>query len=98
MNKNELIDVIARAASISKTEANRALDAFIETVTSTLREGGNVVLAGFGSFITSKRSARTGRNPQTGQTMQIPEAVVARFKPGKNLKAAVSTATLDSVV
>ncbi len=90
MNKNELIEVIASSADISKNAATRALDAFIDTVTSSLKDGQDVVLVGFGSFTTSQRAARTGRNPQTGETMQIPAATVARFKAGKKLKEAVN--------
>ncbi|WP_230578126.1 HU family DNA-binding protein [Coxiella burnetii] len=87
MNKNELIEVIAQSADISKNAAGRALDAFVDSVTKSLQEGEDVVLVGFGSFTTSQRAARTGRNPQTGDTMQIPAATVARFKAGKKLTA-----------
>lgn len=90
MNKNELIDAMASSADISKNAAARALDAFVNSVTASLRDGSDVVLVGFGSFTTSHRAARTGRNPQTGQTMQIPAATVARFKAGKKLKEAVN--------
>ncbi|WP_423063652.1 HU family DNA-binding protein [Candidiatus Paracoxiella cheracis] len=90
MNKNELIEAMASAADISKNAAARALDAFVDSVTSSLSNGDDVVLVGFGSFTTSQRAARTGRNPQTGQTMQIPAATVARFKAGKKLKEAVN--------
>ncbi|AAO90961.1 HU family DNA-binding protein [Coxiella burnetii] len=90
MNKNELIEVIAQSADISKNAAGRALDAFVDSVTKSLQEGEDVVLVGFGSFTTSQRAARTGRNPQTGDTMQIPAATVARFKAGKKLKDAVN--------
>lgn len=90
MNKNELIDAMASSADISKNAAARALDAFVNSVTTSLRDGSDVVLVGFGSFTTSHRAARTGRNPQTGQTMQIPAATVARFKAGKKLKEAVN--------
>ncbi|APQ67102.1 HU family DNA-binding protein [Coxiella burnetii] len=90
MNKNELIEVIAQSADISKNAAGRALDAFVDSVTKSLQEGEDVVLVGFGSFTTSQRAARTGRNPQTGDTMQIPAATVARFKAGKKLKDALN--------
>lgn len=90
MNKNDLIETMAASADISKNAATRALDAFIEAVTGSLSGGADVVLVGFGSFTTSHRAARTGRNPQTGATMQIPAATVARFKAGKKLKEAVN--------
>ncbi len=90
MNKNELIEVMAGAADISKNAATRALDAFTDAITGSLKEGKDVVLVGFGSFTTSHRAARAGRNPQTGQTMQIPAATVARFRAGKKLKDAVN--------
>ena len=90
MNKNELIEVMASSADISKNAATKALDAMIDEITASLQKGQDVVLIGFGSFSTSKRAARTGRNPQTGETMQIPAATVARFKAGKKLKDAVN--------
>lgn len=90
MNKNEIIDAMAQAADISKNAATRALDAFIDAVTASLSSGKDVVLVGFGSFTTSKRAARTGRNPQTGEMMNIPAAIVARFRAGKKLKDAVN--------
>ncbi len=90
MNKNDVIEVMAQSADISKNAANRALDAFIDAVTGSLKSGTDVVLVGFGSFTTSQRAARTGRNPQTGEPMQIPAATVARFRAGKKLKDAVN--------
>jgi DNA-binding protein HU-beta len=90
MNKNEIIEVMAQSADISKNAAQRALDAFVDAVTDSLQKGNDVVLVGFGSFTTSKRAARTGRNPQTGETMNIPAATVARFRAGKKLKDAVN--------
>jgi DNA-binding protein HU-beta len=90
MNKNDLIETMAASADISKNAATRALDSFIEAVTGSLSGGTDVVLVGFGSFTTSHRAARSGRNPQTGETMQIPAATVARFKAGKKLKEAVN--------
>jgi DNA-binding protein HU-beta len=91
MNKQDLIDTIADAAEISKNAAQKALDAFTNAVTSSLREGNDVALIGFGRFTTSHRAERTGRNPQTGEAMHIPAAVVARFKAGKKLSDAVNT-------
>jgi DNA-binding protein HU-beta len=89
MNKTDLIDKIAQVSSISKTAASRALDAFTTTVTKALAKGEDVVLVGFGTFTTSKRKARTGRNPQTGAVINIPARVIAKFRAGKKLKDAV---------
>jgi DNA-binding protein HU-beta len=85
MNKAELIAHIADAVDCPKTQANAALDAFIEAVTKSLKKGDKVTLVGFGTFSVSKRAARTGRNPQTGETIKIKAKKVARFKAGKEL-------------
>jgi DNA-binding protein HU-beta len=85
MNKGDLISKIADDAEITKVQATAALDSFIESVGKTLKKGGKVTLIGFGTFLTSKRKARTGRNPQTGATLKIKARTVARFKPGKAL-------------
>jgi DNA-binding protein HU-beta len=90
MNKGQLIDNIAESADISKAAASRALDAFIDTVTNALVEGDNVSLIGFGSFSVKERAARTGRNPQTGNEIQIAAAKVPAFKAGKSLKDAIN--------
>ncbi|HYM92956.1 MAG TPA: HU family DNA-binding protein [Chitinophagaceae bacterium] len=87
MNKAELINKLSEDASITKTQANAALDSFIEAVTKTLKGGGKVTLVGFGTFTISKRSARNGRNPQTGEVIKIKARRVARFKAGKELAA-----------
>lgn len=89
MNKSELIEAIANGSGVTKADANRVLDTFMTTVTEALKSGDQVVLPGFGSFSTGNRSARTGRNPQTGQTIQIRASRVAKFKAGKSLKEAV---------
>jgi DNA-binding protein HU-beta len=89
MNKSELIEAIASGSGVTKADASRVLDTFMTTVTDALRSGDQVVLPGFGSFSTGNRSARTGRNPQTGATIQIKAARVAKFKAGKALKEAV---------
>jgi DNA-binding protein HU-beta len=89
MNKAELIAQIAEDASITKTQANAALDSFVDTVTKTLKKGDKVTLVGFGTFSVSKRAARTGRNPQTGATIKIKAKKVARFKAGKELASKV---------
>lgn len=87
MNKAELINKISEDTGITKTQANAALDSFIEAVTKTLKGGGKVTLVGFGTFTISKRKARKGRNPQTGEEISIKARKVARFKAGKELAA-----------
>jgi DNA-binding protein HU-beta len=87
MNKAELIAKIADDAGVTKTQANTALDSFVEAVTKTLKGGGKVTLVGFGTFSVSKRAARNGRNPQTGEVIKIKARKVARFKAGKELSA-----------
>lgn len=87
MNKAELIAKVADDAGVTKTQANAALDSFIEAVTKTLKGGGKVTLVGFGTFTVSKRKARKGRNPQTGEEINIKARKVARFKAGKELAA-----------
>ncbi len=87
MNKAELISTLAEEAGITKTQANTALDAFIGAVTKTLRKGDKVTLVGFGTFSVSKRAARNGRNPQTGEVIKIKARKVARFKAGKELSS-----------
>ncbi|GEM74802.1 HU family DNA-binding protein [Vibrio sagamiensis] len=88
MNKTQLVEQIAENADISKASASRALDAFIEAVTGTLQSGEQVALVGFGTFSVRPRAARTGRNPKTGEAIQIAEAKVPSFKAGKALKDA----------
>jgi DNA-binding protein HU-beta len=85
MNKAELIEAMANGAGISKADAKKALDAFVDSTTSTLKSGGRVALVGFGSFSVSNRSARTGRNPQTGKEIQIAAKNVVKFKAGSGL-------------
>jgi DNA-binding protein HU-beta len=89
MNKAELIDAIASSASLTKADSKKALDAFIKTTTAALKKGGRVALVGFGSFSVAKRSARTGRNPQTGKEITIPAKKVVKFKAGSDLAAVV---------
>jgi DNA-binding protein HU-beta len=89
MNKAELIEAVAKDAEISRSKASCAVDAFIDSVSKSLKKGQKVTLVGFGTFGTSKRKAREGRNPQTGAKIKIPARRVARFKPGKALIAAV---------
>lgn len=90
MNKSELIEHIAKQADISKAAAARALEAVIGGVKTTLKKGGSVSLVGFGTFAVSKRAARSGRNPRTGDTIKIKSAKVPKFRPGKALKDAVN--------
>ncbi len=90
MNKSELIDAIAADAGLSKADAGKALDATLAAVTGALKKGDTVSLVGFGTFQVKDRAARTGRNPQTGATIQIAAAKVPGFKAGKALKDAVN--------
>ncbi len=90
MNKSELIEAIAASADIPKAAASRALDAMVDTVTENLKKGDSVSLVGFGTFSVKERAARTGRNPQTGQPIQISAAKVPTFKAGKALKDSVN--------
>lgn len=91
MNKNDLIDIIANAADLPKASAGRALDAAIEGIQDALKRGEQVALVGFGTFLVKPRAARTGRNPQTGDVIQIAASNVPGFKPGKGLKDAVNS-------
>ena len=90
MNKAELVAAIADKTELSKKDAEKALKAFIDVVTEELKKGEKVQLVGFGTFETSERAAREGRNPQTGKTMKIPASTAPRFKAGKALKDAVN--------
>ena len=85
MNKADLVDAIAKGAEISKVQAASALNTFIDSTTEALKKGERVALVGFGSFTTSQRQARTGRNPQTGKSIDIPAKNVVKFKPGTEL-------------
>ena len=89
MTKAEFITKVAEKAELKKTDAERAVNAFLETVTETLKSGDKVVFTGFGSFEVTGRAAREGRNPATGATIQIPAGKAPRFKAGKSLKDAV---------
>ena len=90
MNKAELVAKIAEDAGIAKTQANAALDSFVDAVTKTLKKGDKVTLVGFGTFSVTKRAARTGRNPQTGAALEIKASKVPSFKAGKGLKDSVA--------
>jgi DNA-binding protein HU-beta len=90
MTKAELIDAVASNADISKAAATKAIDSITTSVTKTLKKGGKVTLVGFGTFSVSKRKARKGRNPQTGEEIKIPAAKTPKFSAGKSLKQAIN--------
>ena len=90
MNKGDLIDAVASAAGLSKSEATKAVDATLDTIQSTLASGGSVSLVGFGTFSVKARAARMGRNPRTGEQIHISASNVPGFKAGKALKDAVN--------
>ncbi len=85
MNKADLVNSISEKTGLSKVKSNEVLDAFVESVTESLRSGEKVTLVNFGTFNTSERGARKGRNPKTGETIEIPAKRVARFKVGTGL-------------
>ncbi len=89
MTKAELVEKMAQGAGISKAQASKALDSALDAIKSALKKGQRVTLVGFGTFSVSKRKARKGRNPQTGEEIKIPAMKVPRFTPGKALKDAV---------
>ena len=90
MNKTELISAMSEKSELTKVDAEKALKAFIDTVTEELKNKGKVQLVGFGTFETSERAARTGRNPQTGETIEIKASTSPKFKAGKALKDIVN--------
>lgn len=90
MNKIELVDSIAKETGLSKKDAAKSVDAIVTVVSKELKKKGKVQLVGFGTFEVSKRAARKGKNPQTGEEIKIPAAVVPKFKAGKALKDAVN--------
>ena len=90
MNKADLVEHIAQAAEISKSAAERAIDAMVAAVKSSLRKGGTLTLVGFGTFYAGKRAARIGRNPRTGEELKINAARLPKFRAGKALKDAIN--------
>ena len=90
MNKGELIEAVATAADLSKSDATRAVEAVVDSITRALRTGDTVSIVGFGTFTVKSRAARAGRNPKTGETIAIPASRVPGFKAGKGLKDAVN--------
>lgn len=91
MNKNELITSVATASGLTKTDAGKAIDAFIKVVGKTLSKKEEIRLIGFGTFYTSERAATVGRNPQTGEQIKIGAATLPKFRSGKGLKDIVSS-------
>ena len=89
MTKAELIDKMAKDVDISKAAAQKALDSFIDAIVKTLKKGNKVTLIGFGTFSVSKRAARKGRNPRTGETIKIKASKAPKFKAGKAFKDAI---------
>jgi DNA-binding protein HU-beta len=90
MNKGELIEAVASAADLTRADATKAVEAFIDSVTRALKKGDQVAIVGFGSFSVKSRAARQGRNPKTGAPIDIPASRVPGFKAGKGLKDAVN--------
>jgi DNA-binding protein HU-beta len=92
VNKSELVEAVASSTGASKADAQKSVEAVLDTITKTLKKGDRVAITGFGSFEVRKRAARTARNPQTGEAIKIKAAKVPAFKPGQGLKDAVSGA------
>ena len=90
MNKNEFIDKVADMADMTKADAAKAVDAVFDAIAEALQKGDDVRLVGFGTFSAAKRAAREGRNPRTGETIQIPASVQPKFSAGKGLKEALN--------
>ena len=90
MNKGELVDAIAQAADVTKKDADKVLSAALEVIMDAVSSGDKVTLVGFGSFESREREAREGRNPKTGEKMEIPETVVPAFSAGKSFKEMVA--------
>jgi DNA-binding protein HU-beta len=90
LNKNDLVSAVAESTGMSKSDAAKAVDGVVDAITAALSDGGEVRLVGFGTFSVSHRKATTGRNPRTGEAIQIAATNVPKFKSGKALKAAVN--------
>jgi DNA-binding protein HU-beta len=89
VNKNELVDAVAAAASLKKADATKAVDAVFDSISEALKKGDEVRLVGFGTFSVSQRAASEGRNPRTGETIQIAASKQPKFRAGKGLKDAI---------
>ncbi len=90
MTKNDLVEAIAKKAGLTKADAARSVDAFVEGVTAALKSGKKVALVGFGTFKTAKKAAKTARNPKTGAAVKVPARIAVSFKVGSKLKEAVN--------
>jgi len=90
VNKNDLVNQVSDNTGLSKSDSAKAVDSVFDSITSTLKSGGDVRLVGFGTFLVSKRKATTGRNPQTGESIKIPAANVPKFRAGKALKESLN--------
>ena len=90
MNKNDLVNQVSDNTGLSKSDSAKAVDSVLDTITDTLKSGGDVRLVGFGTFLVTKRKATTGRNPQTGAAINIPAANVPKFRAGKALKESLN--------
>lgn len=90
MNKADLVNSLSTKTGLTKTKSNEVVDAIVSTITESLRNGEKVTLVGFGTFTTSKKEARKGRNPKTGETLEIPAKTVAKFKAGSELTKSVN--------
>ena len=90
MNKDDLIAKVANSVGVSKTDAAKSVDAVFSNITSSLKGGNDVRLVGFGTFVVANRAATTGRNPRTGESIQIPAKKVPKFRAGKALKETVN--------
>ena len=90
MNKSELIESVAGSANLSKADAQRAVEAVVNCIAGSLRKGEQVTIVGFGTFLVRDRGARTGRNPRTGETINIAASRVPAFKAGKSLKESLN--------
>lgn len=89
VNRNDLVDAVATTTSMTKADASTAVDAVLDAITAALKSGNEVRLAGFGTFVVSQRAASEGRNPRTGEKIQIPASKLPKFRAGKGLKDAV---------
>lgn len=90
MNKADLVNSLSEKTGLTKTKSNQAIDALVETISEALKSGDKVTLVGFGTFTTSQKEARMGRNPKTGESLEIPAKRVAKFKPGTDLSKSVN--------